>query len=449
MECDASAATTCGNDGSCDGAGACRKHVAGTVCLAAGCSGAALNTASTCNGTGTCNAGTTTSCGAYQCDAAGVACRTACSADADCNAGFCSATACFAAATINLAGNGDAENGPSLSTPWSTNGGTLTIQTGIAHTGTYSASATARNANFNGPAYPLPTGAGSYIVSAWAMQNEVASQTAALQVNLSCGEPAVGTMFPTIGQFGIALPSNAGVGVWTQISGMVNLGANAPCQPDNATPGVVRSARIYLNQTACGRPPFPNLFLDDVVIRPAAAGQNLVGNPNFEAGTTVSWAQTGGTLGISTTVFKTGLRSLQVTGRNQPYQGPRWNLPLGAAKYNVTFNGLHSGSFPHDLVLQPHYLCAGGTDVYPPPIATASHGRRQRLEHAERHGHVPARQRRGRVQADGGGRLHAAGRLHLLRHGRVSRPLHRRCVDHPGTVTVVRRGDAGCRLRRA
>src|SRR6185503_12023929 len=121
---------------------------------------------STCNGTGTCVAGTTTSCGAYQCDAAGVACRTTCTADANCNAGFCSATACVATATVNLAGNGDAEYGTQPPTGWTTNGGTLTLQNGVttpglSHTGTYSASATARGQTYNGPAYPIPTGAGS------------------------------------------------------------------------------------------------------------------------------------------------------------------------------------------------------------------------------------------------------------------------------------------------
>jgi hypothetical protein len=366
MECDASAVTTCGNDGSCDGAGACRKHPAGATCLAAGCSSAAVHTASTCNGTGTCVAGTTTSCGAYQCDGAGVACQTTCTTDASCT-GFCSAAACVAP-PVNIAGNGDVEYG--TTNGWSTNGGTLTLQTGIAHTGTYSASATARTANFNGPAYPIPTGAGSYTISAWAMQNENATQNVALQVNLSCGEPPASGMFPTVGMFNTVLQS----GVWKEISGTVDLGNAAACQPGAATPGVVRSATLYLNQTGTGSTvAFPNLFLDDVVVRPAA-GLNLVGNPNLEAGTTAGWASTGGNLAISTAVFKTGLRSLQSTGRTATFQGPRWNLPLGAAKYNVTFNGLHSGSFPHDLILQPVYTClaSGATQFFPAPIATAS-----------------------------------------------------------------------------
>ena len=246
-----------------------------------------MHTASTCNGTGTCNAGTTTSCGAYQCDAAGAAC-------ADDVYGR-RQLQCRVLQRHRVRRFGDGQprgqrrrrKRDVRTAPWTTNGGTLTIQTGIAHGGTYSASATGRTANYNGPAYPMPTGAGSYTISAWAMQNENATQNVALQVNLSCGEPAAGGMFPTIGQYGIAcrrrVRGRRSAAPWTW-------GPTPACQPDAATPGVVRSAMLYLNQTAAGTTaPFPNLFLDDVVIRPAAAGQNLVGNPNFEAGTTVGW----------------------------------------------------------------------------------------------------------------------------------------------------------------
>ena len=53
----------------------------------------------------------------------------------------------------------------------------------------------------------------------------------------------------------------------------------------------MRSATLYLNQTAAGSTlVFPNLFLDDIVVRPIAAGQNLVGDPNLEAGTTAGWS---------------------------------------------------------------------------------------------------------------------------------------------------------------
>ena len=38
-QCPVAAASTCGNDGTCNGAGACRKYVIGTQCAAASCAG--------------------------------------------------------------------------------------------------------------------------------------------------------------------------------------------------------------------------------------------------------------------------------------------------------------------------------------------------------------------------------------------------------------------------
>jgi len=371
VECSASDPSTCGDDGTCDGAGACRKYVAGTVCLAAGCSSATLHAASTCNGTGTCNAGANTSCGAYQCDALNIACATTCANDAGCNAAFCAASTCYAS-PLNLAGNGDVEYGNTSN--WTTNGGvTLAIQSGagLVHSGTYSIADTARDQNYEGPGQNIPTGAGIYNISAWAMQNQNATQNVALQVNLQCGgSTGVIAHFPTIGAYGTPLP----MGVWTRIQGTVNLGADADCNPA-ATPtaGVVRSAMVYLNQTNTSTVAFPNLFLDDLVVTPAAAGQNLVGNPNFEAGVASGWAASGGgTLAISNTVFRSGANSLVLSGRTQTFAGPKWNLPNAPAKYNVTVYGLHNGSLPHNLILQPTYTCAGGGQQFPAPIVTVA-----------------------------------------------------------------------------
>ena len=79
-----------------------------------------------------------------------------------------------------------------------------------------------------GPTGPsgLPTGAGQYVVSAWAMQNDNPTQTVALQVNLSCGTTAT-SHFPTIGTFGLSLTQ----GVWAQITGTLDLTAFPDCQP--------------------------------------------------------------------------------------------------------------------------------------------------------------------------------------------------------------------------
>jgi hypothetical protein len=377
-ECSASAASTCGTDGFCDGAGACRMWAAGTVCAPAGCANAMVSTASTCNGTGTCSAGISTSCGAYQCS--GAVCGTSCTTDAACT-GFCAAGAC-SAKPANLAGNGDLEYG--TNSGWTTNGGvTLALQNaGTApanvHSGTYAIADTGRTANFHGPAYTMPTGAGVYNVTAWVMQNSTVQDTtlnAVLNVGLTCGSSTGANHFPSIGpssgfnQFPIA------PGVWTKITGTIDFAAQgADCQPNAATPGVVKNAVLYVNQNGAGTPTAqPDLYMDDVVIT-ATDGHNLVGNPNFEAGVTNGWQNNGGgTLATTTAIFLGGTHSLAHTGRTATFQGPRWNLPIGAAKYNLTFNALHDGTMNHDLILQPTYTCNDGMGArFPASVAIAS-----------------------------------------------------------------------------
>ena len=96
-QCPAAAASTCGNDGTCDGAGACRKHVSGTQCAAPMCSSATIAlSARTCNGAGVCGAATSSPCGKYTCDTTAGACRTSCTTAAtDCVApNICNANIC-------------------------------------------------------------------------------------------------------------------------------------------------------------------------------------------------------------------------------------------------------------------------------------------------------------------------------------------------------------------
>jgi len=96
-QCPAAAASTCGNDGTCDGAGACRKHVSGTQCAAPMCSSATIAlSARTCNGAGVCGAATSSPCGRYTCDTTAGACRTSCTTAAtDCVApNICNANIC-------------------------------------------------------------------------------------------------------------------------------------------------------------------------------------------------------------------------------------------------------------------------------------------------------------------------------------------------------------------
>jgi hypothetical protein len=83
-QCADSGASTCGSDGACDGGGACRQYASGTICVAASCAGTTFTPARTCNGTGTCQTTTASSCGNYAC--ATDVCRTSCTVDADCAA---------------------------------------------------------------------------------------------------------------------------------------------------------------------------------------------------------------------------------------------------------------------------------------------------------------------------------------------------------------------------
>src|SRR4051812_25715532 len=56
-ECKATATSTCGEDGKCDGAGACRKFEQGTVCAAGQCAGDGMSGGKVCDGQGACTAG--------------------------------------------------------------------------------------------------------------------------------------------------------------------------------------------------------------------------------------------------------------------------------------------------------------------------------------------------------------------------------------------------------
>jgi hypothetical protein len=81
--CTATAASTCGIDGTCDGAGGCRLFPSGTACSAASCTSAMLRNASTCDGKNHCQAAAAVTCGGYVC-ATGTTCKTTCAMDTDC-----------------------------------------------------------------------------------------------------------------------------------------------------------------------------------------------------------------------------------------------------------------------------------------------------------------------------------------------------------------------------
>jgi hypothetical protein len=76
--------TSCHQDGTCDGGGACRLYSAGTVCEVAGCAGQIRNNPKTCDGTGACQDNGTTDCAPFVCDPMTRNCFVSCTDDAQC-----------------------------------------------------------------------------------------------------------------------------------------------------------------------------------------------------------------------------------------------------------------------------------------------------------------------------------------------------------------------------
>jgi subtilisin-like proprotein convertase family protein len=87
-DCTEAAASTCDFDGTCDGAGACRNWVDGTVCLEQFCANATVHYDDTCDGGGTCSDGGSATCEPYVCNAEAVDCLDSCESDDDCFTGY-------------------------------------------------------------------------------------------------------------------------------------------------------------------------------------------------------------------------------------------------------------------------------------------------------------------------------------------------------------------------
>ena len=93
-DCSAQDPTTCGRDGWCDGAGACRLHDNQTTCGGTPtCAGNTSIGGDVCDGAGTCVSQGTTVCTPYLCDTGSGLCAASCASDTQCAQGnYCSAT---------------------------------------------------------------------------------------------------------------------------------------------------------------------------------------------------------------------------------------------------------------------------------------------------------------------------------------------------------------------
>lgn len=83
-DCADQGAPSCGNDGACNGNGACRLYASGTACGAAGCAGSSTQSKA-CDGAGSCKTNTLKDCAPYACGAG--SCTTSCNGSANCASG--------------------------------------------------------------------------------------------------------------------------------------------------------------------------------------------------------------------------------------------------------------------------------------------------------------------------------------------------------------------------
>ena len=380
-ECTMEDPSTCGNMGDCNGAGACRKYGSSTVCdTTPSCDNTtgSIVTRKVCNGIGgpnACVANGSQSCNGFLCSGSPAVCGTSCGADTDCVKAFCGAATCVG--TPNIAGNGDLEYGSSLF--WQAVNGTSTVGTTMTgpHGGTYAVSDTARTMFYMGPGYALPTGQGIYNISVWGLQidSNWPSLTGVLQVRVICKDQST-TYYPFVVQAQTMMP-----GTWTMMSGSIDTRQNvgADCAPANG--GLVRSAVLFLNQAmtdTCTGPTgggtvCPDLYMDDLVVT-VTDGHNLIGNPNFEAGAADGWGVSSGSASqqVVTTFAHLGTHSLRQYGRQTPATGPKWILPSGYGRYNVSIWVMQNGTVAHDLTLQSTYTCQGGTAQMPPATMTTA-----------------------------------------------------------------------------
>lgn len=106
--CPPSAESTCGNDGTCNGAGGCRKWGTSIMCRVGSCpaNASTWTKPANCDGNGNCPQGQMQTCGNYRCDATTTMCKIMCTSDADCVAG----KACDAQGTCGKNANGSSCN---------------------------------------------------------------------------------------------------------------------------------------------------------------------------------------------------------------------------------------------------------------------------------------------------------------------------------------------------
>jgi endo-1,4-beta-xylanase len=239
-------------------------------------------------------------------------------------------------AARNVLSNGDFELGLS---GWSGFGAAVAQSTTVVHGGVAAGVASGRTDTWQGPAYDVPTGQGSYDMSIYALQSSGSTLTLALSAKLTCGGV---DSFATIGS------ASAASGAWTKLAGTLSI------------PAGCSASVAYVQQL--GGSVFPDLYVDDLVATPVNV-VNFSGNPGFESGIT-GWGSFGATIAQTSAFVHSGSFAGLASGRSADWQGISFSYPAGAGKYSASLFALQNSvaNFPFMLSVK---LTCGGVDSFP------------------------------------------------------------------------------------
>jgi len=244
--------------------------------------------------------------------------------------------------SFNLVGNGGFELGTSGWVPF---GASLTTSTTTVHSGATAGVSTERTGTWQGPSYFLPTGAGNYAVSLYALQDSAEMMDLLLSAKLVCNGAE---SFTTVGSM------SAAPNTWVELSGTL------------AVPAACTTVQLYVQQG--GGSTYPNLFVDDLVVS-AESPFNLLGNGGGELGTE-GWSPFGAGLEVTTAVVHSGSQAIVAPGRTGTWQGPSHFLPTGQGAYAVSMFARQDSGSNVDLMLSAKLVCNGAETF--PTIATGS-----------------------------------------------------------------------------
>lgn len=248
------------------------------------------------------------------------------------------------AAERNILANGDFELGAN---GWFGFGASVALTTAPVHSGAAAGVASARTDTWQGPAYGVPAGPGSYNVSVYSEQSSGSALTLALSAKLTCGGA---DSFLTIGS------TNADSGVWTKLAGTLSV------------PAGCSAAVVYVQQF--GGTVFPDLYVDDLVATPVGV-VNFSGNPGFESGAT-GWGSFGATISQTSSFVHSGSFAGLASGRTADWQGIAFTYPAGAGKYSASLYALQNSGADLPFLLSVKLTC-GGVDSFP-TVAAATGG---------------------------------------------------------------------------